>query len=442
VRTFAATSVLGDSDQSIYLQKGLGKLVDVIKAHIHLEVYALMEDESLAAAEQVLKLPNPPEGGAKARFVQETLAKHSWAVKDGESRGRLSQQPVEVDEEALLNRGEKLFKLVELAVLRHASVPEEGAQACKQLALAHLWLGAAHVDDLSMRLQFCRRLGLGGEPKYSQRAQELKKLKNMPQDWDIHTILMSAESSDIAKQSLTQPEVLEAFQQLFDDTFRKKYTRDRRGHRTPDRLKVTGVQKVMNLEIWENYKALRQKVAQSWSTKFGRSWPDKVHRPITESWLESAALAKVPDLLQPLESSVNEAWLFHGTSFEGAAGITSTDFDLGRAGSSAGTLYGRGVYLAESCTKSDEYTSPNAEGDRVLLLCRATLGRIHYTAEVEPNPRKLEVKCGFMSHKTKKTEWYHSVLGDREKARGTFREFVLFNSALVYAAFIITYRQA
>ena len=81
----------------------------------------------------------------------------------------------------------------------------------------------------------------------------------------------------------------------------------------------------------------------------------------------------------------NTVWLFHGTSTEAAALITRGDFLVDKAGSNAGTLYGRGIYLAESCSKSDEYSRENADGHRCILLCRAVLGNILYNDEVSPN---------------------------------------------------------
>ena len=75
-----------------------------------------------------------------------------------------------------------------------------------------------------------------------------------------------------------------------------------------------------------------------------------------------------------LDEEVNERWLFHGTSTEGADAITRGDFRVDLAGSNAGTLYGKGVYLAEASSKSDEYSSegPGAPGERLrsMLLCR------------------------------------------------------------------------
>ncbi|CAK9018619.1 Poly [ADP-ribose] polymerase tankyrase (Poly ADP-ribose metabolism enzyme 5) (Protein poly-ADP-ribosyltransferase tankyrase) [Durusdinium trenchii] len=100
---------------------------------------------------------------------------------------------------------------------------------------------------------------------------------------------------------------------------------------------------------------------------------------------------------------VNEVFLFHGTTESAAEKIKTHDFRtscpsrrtapvsparakrrkrvdrINLAGSNAGTLYGRGIYLAENATKSDEYTHPGPNGVRHLLLCRVTLGRVFYS---------------------------------------------------------------
>jgi len=36
---------------------------------------------------------------------------------------------------------------------------------------------------------------------------------------------------------------------------------------------------------------------------------------------------------------------------------------------------------------------------------------------------------------------YHSVLGDREHARGTFREFIVYDDNQVYPEFLLWYRR-
>lgn len=103
------------------------------------------------------------------------------------------------------------------------------------------------------------------------------------------------------------------------------------------------------------------------------------------------------------------------------------------AGSSTGTLYGRGIYLGEHCTKADEYAAADANGLRTMLVCRVTLGRSMLVKTVDTDPRACENACvaGPCS----------SVLGDRIACRGTFREFVVFDSDLTYAAFVVKYRR-
>lgn len=135
-----------------------------------------------------------------------------------------------------------------------------------------------------------------------------------------------------------------------------------------------------------------------------------------------------------LEKNANEAWLFHGTRPIAAESITSDNFKIDLAGSSTGTLYGRGIYLSENATKADEYSHPDAaSGLFTMLLCRATLGRILYTDEVQPDPRVCEDAC--------LRGPYHSVLGDRKVCRGTFREFVVFDDDQVYANYIVHYKR-
>ena len=139
-----------------------------------------------------------------------------------------------------------------------------------------------------------------------------------------------------------------------------------------------------------------------------------------------------------LREDVNEAMLFHGTSKAAAEAITREDFRSNLAGSNAGTLFGRGIYLAECVSKSDEYTEEEA-GVRTMLVCRATLGRVLYTDAKRPKVGDLEKRCGYKQASGKGQ--YDSVLGDREKCSGTYREFIVYDDDFVYPEFIVKYRR-
>ena len=98
-------------------------------------------------------------------------------------------------------------------------------------------------------------------------------------------------------------------------------------------------------------------------------------------------------------------------------------------------MFGPGVYLAESCLKSDEYTTPNREGLLPLILCRVVLGRVHECLESNPWPIGQKLCDSCLSGR------YQSVLGDREKVMGTFREFIVYDSHQVYPEYVVWYER-
>merc|ERR1711920_34244 len=81
----------------------------------------------------------------------------------------------------------------------------------------------------------------------------------------------------------------------------------------------------------------------------------------------------------------NEAYLMHGTSPTSALAILATSFKVDFAGKSAGTMFGPGVYLAESSSKADEYAQDDTEGAYqglyAMLICRVSMGRAFITEQ-------------------------------------------------------------
>lgn len=251
--------------------------------------------------------------------------------------------------------------------------------------------------------------------------------EKLPREWDVSAMLHE-EGKDgktvpvrlVSEVSLPHASVL-AVQRLLDHTFICKRTRDRRDGPTPVRLEVAEVIQVQNSAAWIKYSKAR-------------------------SWMKSGADS---DLLQPgiltathgdhyvstalgqLDDSSNEHWLFHGSSSAGVEGIAHRDFKLELAGTHRGTLYGKGVYLAECCSKADEYAYEE-NGLCRMLICRAALGRILVDQSPRPAAAELASKCKV---------GYDSLCGDRWTAVGTYREFVLYNMGQVYPAFIILYRR-
>jgi len=193
----------------------------------------------------------------------------------------------------------------------------------------------------------------------------------------------------------------------------------------PDRLLITRGHRCQNVQNWVQYSRRRWQIKEELGAKKGL--------PSSIDNLKTAGVLPDEDRYK-LDSGAHEEFLFHGTNDEAAVSITKGDFLVNLAGTGAGTLYGRGVYLAESVSKSDEYTKENARGERCILVCRATIGYVNYNDEVSPNVDALVKSC---------TDGpYHCVLGDREKCRGTYREIIVYDNDQIYPEYVIWYTRA
>lgn len=140
----------------------------------------------------------------------------------------------------------------------------------------------------------------------------------------------------------------------------------------------------------------------------------------------------------PLDASLNEVWLLHGTRPDNALAIAAEDWDLQLAGTGAGDAFGKGIYFAEDAIKSDEYTEEAPSGHefaglRPLLLCRVILGRCLVT-EDSAHDVKQDMQLIYQSK-------FDSLLADRKAAVGTYREFVIYDQNQANVEFILWYKR-
>eukprot|EP00418_Pyrodinium_bahamense_P009344 CAMPEP_0179117174 /NCGR_PEP_ID=MMETSP0796-20121207/55016_1 /TAXON_ID=73915 /ORGANISM="Pyrodinium bahamense, Strain pbaha01" /LENGTH=727 /DNA_ID=CAMNT_0020815521 /DNA_START=152 /DNA_END=2335 /DNA_ORIENTATION=+ len=273
-------------------------------------------------------------------------------------------------------------------------------------------------------------------------ANRYKDMRGLPEDWDVlgmasenaygFRMLQKVKISGCLLGATPMPGTLAAtLQKLLDETYVAKFTRDRRdGSGVPHRLVLVSATAVQNEQSWVEYIRRREEIREEI-----RGQPLQGHESFGPAMPPALPMrAEGIQRLGNLDNEVQETWLYHGTTQAGAEGISTEDFRISLAGSAAGTLYGRGVYLAEACTKSDEYTKEEYLGtDRYLLLCRATIGRVFYTDKSHNDPNHLEELC--------RSGGFHCVLGDREKCRGTYREFIVYDDDQVYPAFVLCYRR-
>jgi hypothetical protein len=232
--------------------------------------------------------------------------------------------------------------------------------------------------------------------------------------------LVQVESEDMVKR----------FQELLKTTYSNVTTRDRCRHcntwKVPRGYKLVSVHRNENSRLWRSYcirKAELQKQREEEKREkkeLGAVYDDVLTTKAVIRWSKD----------YDLDPGINEWYLFHGSSFAAAKNICSTSFKMRLAGSSTGTLYGRGSYLAESITKADEYAKEE-DGVFTVLLNRVLGGRVRYCEAKTPDPEALTKECVEGS--------FDCILGDRLKVCGTYREFVVFDSEGAYPEYVINY---
>jgi len=281
----------------------------------------------------------------------------------------------------------------------------------------------------------------------------------LPTDWDVREMLRgeapgaSNESVRlVAKKQLGEDAVV-AMQKLMDHAFVCKRTQDRKGMALPLRMEVVQVFGVQNISAWTEYAKARAAIsgrialseagsgeiaaatnASLRAESLNRPPPGEAVTPLVPKVRTSTIQDKdVWDMLGEVQDAANEHWLFHGSTPGAVQSITDSEFRINLAGSHRGTLYGKGVYLAECCSKADEYAEAGDDKLYGMLVCRAALGRILVETARRPAVAELEAKC--MSGE------YDSLCGDRWVAANTFREFVIYDGRQVYPAFMVFYRR-
>eukprot|EP00930_Biecheleria_cincta_P071125 TRINITY_DN58662_c0_g1_i2.p1 TRINITY_DN58662_c0_g1~~TRINITY_DN58662_c0_g1_i2.p1 ORF type:complete len:659 (-),score=111.42 TRINITY_DN58662_c0_g1_i2:229-2205(-) len=370
----------------------------------------------------------------------------------------VARGPIEVQAAQLTVENENASaQVLQSSIAEALSLPASTRGMPEAVALAGL--AAENMEVLRKAIRLAYLIKLSKRDAITEAEARLREGLQLPSDWDLNTFcagrlleggLGGRKESGVVAYEKQSSDVVDVLQHLFDKTYRKVYTRDRRGAPIPDAFKIKGVYRVYNDQVWREYVAHRESVR---TDLLGNDAP-----PIPDGVLTSNALKNAKQCLPKLDSSINECWLYHGTTAAAASGIAENDFRLDLTGSNAGTLYGKGIYLAENVTKSDEYGEgprgpagehmeqgyegprpppgppPTLVRDSYILICRSTLGKVHYNDEQRPDPDKLQNSC-------LQSKEYHSVLGDRLKLNGTFREIIVYTDDLAYPEYIIHYER-
>lgn len=244
---------------------------------------------------------------------------------------------------------------------------------------------------------------------------------------------------DNTKKGLSPHEMVPAsdeekkwMQELLTHTYKKKATRDRWKGTLADRFTVVSVLRSENPALWEKYATRRGEVMKNMKGAGSEGAEFVVPKTVDASPMPNGLSKR---LVHPkLGNPTNEAYLLHGTNPTGATAILNSAFTVDLAGASAGTMFGPGVYLAEASSKADEYAKDENTGSAydglfALIVCRCVLGRAFVTET--PGNYADQVTSGL-----------HDVcVGDREKAVGTYREFIFFHEGSIYPEYAVFYRR-
>jgi len=216
--------------------------------------------------------------------------------------------------------------------------------------------------------------------------------------------------------------------------------------------KVVSIHRIENAFMWRRYannRALLVEQAKAAGAKLNNETDVGIHQRV-----ESYAEWQDGDL--GVHAAANEAFLIHGTD----AGLIDVIAREGIDSRLCGGLFGKGVYLAENVSKSDEYTKADADGVRYLFLCRATIGRpyVHTGNAGQTNAELVKNKKVKLSQLTRAPlhpdtgepcdSLIHQCRRKHIKVDSASRswplkhsEYVVYERSLVYPEFLVGYRR-
>ncbi|XP_062607832.1 uncharacterized protein LOC134269645 isoform X1 [Saccostrea cucullata] len=205
-------------------------------------------------------------------------------------------------------------------------------------------------------------------------------------------------------------------------------------------IRITGIKRLENPHLFEEYWKYREKL-------FLRASQKGVLKPLPQ--ISQAINGEVlttkmadPSLKMEIYPGINEHYLFHGTEKKYVQNILTQGLD-GRLANSP--FFGKGVYCAESSTKSDQYADPIHNRDlqeKQMLLVRACLGEIFVRTDTTtkhsytrpPCQRCYKDRCTDVTHSSL---FFDSIVVD---GGWNFREFILYDNKACYPEYLISYR--
>ena len=133
-----------------------------------------------------------------------------------------------------------------------------------------------------------------------------------------------------------------------------------------------------------------------------------------------------------LTGKANTRYLFHGTSAANVQHILKEGLSA-KFSMTTNVLYGKGIYLTDSCCKADQYTQ-GIGPSKCILLCRVLLGRVH-TLPMQDQTRAF-APDGFHSCMARQGKTFHTA------GVQLHNEVIVYHDTQVYPEFLLQYEYA
>lgn len=201
--------------------------------------------------------------------------------------------------------------------------------------------------------------------------------------------------------------------------------RDRWYHGRPDDppcpykgLKVVSVERIQNPEVWNSYQTEKRRIC---------GFQKKVESPIQ---FKTAVEFPLEPGIIPLDSELNEGYLFHAASYTSLLEIKQLGFD---SKFTTQGMFGVGCYFTEDMTKADQYIDPKQEFIHVVMA-RVCMGNPFVTSE----PR-----VGALRPDGWPRECQSTLTGPKKPDGETrrFREFIIPEGKQAYPEFVLTLKR-
>uniref|UniRef100_A0A6U4XDW1 Poly [ADP-ribose] polymerase n=1 Tax=Hemiselmis andersenii TaxID=464988 RepID=A0A6U4XDW1_HEMAN len=295
------------------------------------------------------------------------------------------------------------------------------------------------------------------EKEVKSAQQRLLKTSHRPKSWSTER-----PSSGLKVVHITEKPLLATLESFLTGKDIGYDGQDKKEKGKYNALKLERAWRVENDELWMAYVAAKSRIRRV------RSNVDKLNFPSVSLALDRVS-RHLPD---GVDVELNETRLVHGTKPDVIASVLRNGMNERFSGSSSGTAFGDGVYLAEDAAKSDQYgqsdskyqpsnplhhmlygasnprppgglhgmsTLPEHPGQGVfyILVCRVVLGYALFGVRDYFNPNSKSRELKDIQGVFPPTP-HHSLI-----AQGSFRykEIILFHGDQVYPEYLLAYRR-